>query len=314
MPRPPSFGAAVEGISGVGKTEGILRCLNCFPSPVIEHESFPRLVGPHRQVVWLSAEVPSTGKTVDLATNLMIEWDRVTGGSRFESAIGRSRPDGMRMLNEWRQVAVGHFLGILHLDEVQNFFKLPTIRRRRSGKGSDTPELSIVEDQCIKWILTLMNTWQIPLLVSGTPDGIHAITKRLSNLQRVVTSGYHAFTHFQSASEPAYREIFLPQLGRYQYVEHKLPINDALADLIIELTAGVPRLIIALWMSAHRIAFERSSNDLRIEDFRKAANSYLALAVPAVAALRSNDPVRMARYEDLVPRQSSYWAQFWDPK
>jgi hypothetical protein len=313
MPRAPAFGSAVEGLSGTGKTEACLRCLNLFPSQVFVHDKFPRLVGSSQQVVWLSVDAPSSGKASDLARGLMMEWDRTTGGNRFAEALARRKLDGMRMLDEWRQVAIANFLGILHIDEVQNFFKLSTLeQRRKRTSGSAAPQLSIVEDQCIKWILTLMNTWQIPLLLSGTPDGINAITKRLSNLERIVTSGYHPFTNFQSAKDPAYREMFLSTLGRFQYVRNKLPIDDGLADLVLELTGGVQRLIIALWIAAHRIAFERTSDDLRLEDFRVAAKTYLAPLAPAVAALRGNQPDRMARYEDLIPRDSSYWSNFWD--
>lgn len=37
--------------------------------------------------------------------------------------------------------------------------------------------------------LYLTNSGQIPLLVSGTPDGIGALTKRLSTLERITTMG-----------------------------------------------------------------------------------------------------------------------------
>ena len=101
------------------------------------------------------------------------------------------------------------------------------------------------------------------------------------------------------------------QLARYQYVATPLAVTAELAELIIHLTAGVQRLIIALWIAAHRVAFERKADDLRLEDFQKAADTYLAPIAPAVAALRSNDPKLMARYEDLIRRDDNYWSTFW---
>lgn len=307
----PAFGAAVEGISGSGKSVAIHNCLSLYPQ-VVRHKTFFRMVDGLTQVIWLSAEVPPSGRAPDLAVALMNALMRATGNTRFEKAIAGNWRNGMQMLEEWRQVATAHFLGILHLDEVQNFFKIGTLESRRKRKaGEYAPELSIVEDQCLKWILSLMNTWQIPLLVSGTPDGIGALTKRLSNTQRIVTSGYHPFKHFTEVDDPAFRKVLLPQLGVYQYVKTPLPTDDALAGLIMETTAGVPRLIIALWITAHRVALERTSDDLRLSDFRKAADTYLSPVGPAVAALRSNDPLRMARYEDLVPKDHTFWTQFW---
>lgn len=310
--RAPSFGAAAVGHSGTGKSEAISRCFRTYPSQVIQHDSFPRLVGSHLQVCYLSVNVPGSGRAVDLATDLMREFDRVTGSNRFASEIAKDRRDGMKMLDSWRQVATAHFLGALHLDEIQNLFKLATLKRRNNRTGvSEAPELSIVEDQLLKWILTLLNIWQVPLIVSGTFDGMAALTRRLSTTERIVTSGYHQFQPFESAKDSNFRTNFLPELGKYQLVQKPLPVNDELADLIIELTAGVQRIIIALWVAAQRVAFERRKGDLLLTDFKMAAATYLAPIAPAVAALRSKDPTKMSKYEDLLPRDNMFWTQFW---
>jgi hypothetical protein len=320
LPRSPASSAVVVGHSGSGKTDAIHHALDCYPSQIIVHESFPRLVEQHPQMVWQSADVPASGRSADLAENLMRTWDRTMShffpdkSARFASTLSKDRRDGQRMLNEWLQVASIHFLGLLHLDEVQNFFRIQSLenrRKRRKGADDAPLELAIIEDQLLKWILTLTNTWQIPLLLSGTPDGVGALTRRLSNTERLVTTGYHPFPIFEDATDPIFVQGFFKQLAQYQYVFKKLPASPELAALIVELTAGVPRLIIALWIAAHRVAFERDTDDLRFEDFKKAANTYLSPVGPAVAALRSKDPKLMARYEDLIPRDDGYWATFW---
>jgi hypothetical protein len=307
--RAPEFGAAVEGLSGTGKTQAVLRCLNTY-SQIFIHPNFPRLVGSHMQVIWLSVDVPASGRSSDLAAALMIAWDRATGGQRFKESLARRSRSGMVMLEEWQQVASSHFLGVLHLDEIQNLFKLSALKKRSKRSGEqDAPELSIVEDQSLKWILTLMNTWQIPLLVSGTPDGMRALTRRMSNAERLATSGYHLFRAFSPDDPTGFRNLFLEPLGQYQYIARKLSIDDDLARLILQLTAGVPRLVVALWISAQRIALERDKGNLTISDLKQAAGTYLAPVAPAVAALLSNDPKRMSRYEDLLPNEDAFWSQ-----
>jgi hypothetical protein len=317
-PRAPAMAAVAVGHSGTGKTENSLRSCGLYPQQVIVHPSFPKLDGPHHQVVWQSVDVPSSGRSEDLAANLMAKWDEIMAKhapslcGRFSATLNRERRDGQKMLDEWRQVAIGHFLGLLHLDEVQNFFKLPSLAKRRKKNGNpEDLELSIIEDQCLKWILTLTNTWQIPILLSGTPDGVGALTKRLANIQRFVTCGYHPFRQFDNPDDPAFTKGFLAQLARYQFVDKPLAVTAELAELIIRLTAGIQRLIIALWIAAHRVAFERKDDDLRLGDFQKAADTYLAPIAPAVAALRSGDPKLMARYEDLIRRDDNYWSTFW---
>lgn len=302
----PTYGAAVAGVSGSGKTQAIRRCLKAFPQ-VVQHTSFSRMINGLQQVVWLSLDVPPSGKAADLAAALMRAWKEATGTSRFDKTLSGEWRNGAQMLDEWRQVASSHFLGLLHLDEVQNFFKLPTLgSRRRRKPGEPPPELRIIEDQSLKWVLNALNEWQIPLLVSGTPDGFGALTKRLSNAERIVTSGYHDFKHFRVTSDFAFRENFLSRLAPYQFVAHPLRVTEELGDLILEKTAGVQRLIIALWIAAHRVAFERSDDDLRLDDFHVAADTFLAPVAPAVAALNSNDPSRLSLYEDLLPQDHSF--------
>jgi hypothetical protein len=321
-PRAPAMAAVVVGHSGVGKTVAIYKAFDCYGRQVIVHESFPRLKGRHYQMVHLSVDVPASGRAVDLAANLMIAWDDAVAqvladqARRFLATLAKERRDGAKMMDEWRQVAVAHFLGGLHLDEVQNFFRIPSLERRRTGKAgkaddADVPlELSIIEDQALKYVLTLANTWQIPLIVSGTPDGVGALTKRLSNVQRFVTSGYHKMSEFLSATDPFFI-AFMDTLGGFQYVVKRLSIDDEVRALVFSLTAGIQRLIVALWIAAHRVAFERREDSLRLDDFKKAAATYLAPVAPAVAALLSKDPQRMRRYEDLMPRDDGYWVTFW---
>lgn len=310
IPLPHGVAASAEGLSGVGKTQACLRSLKCFPQ-VIRHEEFPRLERGLRQVVWLSIEVPASGKSADLARALMEGWHIATGSNRFDFWLEKERiADGMRALGEWKQVAAGHFLGILHLDEIQNLFKLATLRQRKDRKG-ETPELSIVEDQVLRWLLYVINDGQFAVLVSGTPDGIGALTKRLSTLQRINTFGYHPFNPITHTPGQNLVPTFLGQLSQYQYVRQPIVMDDSLAKLIIDLSGGIQRIVVALWIAAHRVAFERKVDDLKAEDFIHAASTWLSPLAPAVAALQSKDAARMARYEDLVLRDTAFWANFW---
>jgi hypothetical protein len=104
----------------------------------------------------------------------------------------------------------------------------------------------------------------------------------------------------------------LGQLGEYQYVKHRLTVDENLARMIIDLTGGIQRVIIALWVAAHRVAFERKEDKLRLEDFAQAARTWLAPLAPAVAALHSKDAEKMSRYEDLIRRDTAFWAKFWE--
>jgi len=68
------------------------------------------------------------------------------------------------------------------------------------------------------------------------------------------------------------------------------------------------RIVIMLWIAAHRVAFDAGRDELRESDFHLAADSYLSPLKPAVEALRSDEPLKLARYEDLLPRSDPFWA------
>ena len=328
IPRAPAMASVVTGHAGTGKTQAILRALGCYPQQIIVHDNFPQLVGSHLQVTWLTVDVPASGLSTDLAANLMCAWDDAMAKyapnlpRRFEPVLAKNRRDGQKMLDEWRQVALSHFLGVLHLDEIQNFFKLATLKQRRERRSPEnTPELSIVEDKALRWILSLLNTWQIPVVISGTPDGVGAMTKRMSTTQRISTGGYHKLAPFPELSEDElsedelskneFKNLFFKQLLHYQFVQKPLKDSPEFRQLVLELTGGVPRIIIALWVAAHRVAFERREDSLRLDDFQKAAKTLLAPVMPAVAALRSGDPELMMHYDDLMPRDDAIWKSIW---
>jgi len=299
----PPLAAAIAGPSGTGKSQGALRCLrNCLGSQFHIHESFPGLCGQVKQLVYLSAEVPASGKSGDLALNLMEASKTATGTNRFDEWFTKQKvKQPLQALDEWNKWAVSNFLGILHLDEVQNFFRLQSVKQRlqRTGRSGE-PELSVHEDQSIKWLLSIVNRGQYAVLASGTNDGINALGRRFSTLSRLLSMGLHSFEPFRSADDPAFVKIFLPPLVACQLTRKKLPLTPGLARSIFHLTAGVQRIIVTLWISAQRVAFERGNDELQLEDLELASQTLLAPLAPAVAALRSGDPNRLRHYEDLI--------------
>jgi len=306
---PPAMSMSVIGTSGTGKTEAIGRNLSLYPSQVYIHEKFPQMASELPQLIFLRADVPESGRSEDLAVNLMRAFDQALDTKRFAKRIEGKRRDGPAMMDEWRDVANAHFLGVLHLDEVQNFFKIATLKQRRSiASKENRPELRVIEDGMLKSVLSMTNTWRIPLIFSGTPDGMAALSTRLSTAQRLVTCGHHVMHPIKSSEDVFFKEIFFPILCKYQWVVKPMKCTSEFASLIIELSGGIMRIVIMLWIAAHRVAFDAGRDELRESDFHLAADSYLSPLKPAVEALRSDEPLKLARYEDLLPRSDPFWA------
>lgn len=314
--RPPGKAAVEVGHSGVGKTQGILRSFECYPTQVIRHESFPKLIGPHYQMVFLSVDVPASGKLSDLARNLMVAWDNAMRlyvenyVNRFGADI-LSKDKGQAMMEEVRQVLLAHYLGVLHLDEVQNFFKLMPLKNRRKNVGEEY-ELTIVEEQCLREVLALINTWGIPIIFSGTPEGVGQLSRRFSNIQRFMSYGYHQIDRFEDWKDKEFVKL-VEQLMRYQYVKEPLTNVDEVCVLLHRLSGGISRIIVTLWFAAHRYAFMENTDALTLEIIEKAAKRFLTPIKSAIDALKSGKAEEIARYDDLINTNSDVWQSIWNP-
>lgn len=294
--------ASIFGVSGTGKSKAIERALAQYRQVVI-HEKFPGMAGPFKQVLWLKIDVPGTGKSVDLAEQLMMKLDQALGSSHFESDLTRSKKNGPQMLRAWLQKAQSHFLGVLVLDEVQNLFKLAPVRaRRKNTADSDRALMRVVDDETLKFILTLANSSGPAIVAAGTPDGMAAFNSRFSTSQRMTTVAYHFLSPIESVDDLYYSKYLLPALTKYQWLEEPMEGAAGLERALFDHAGGVPRIMINLWQLSQRCAIERRARALRLSDLETAMNTYMAPVKPAVAALKSSDPWRLKLYEDLYPR------------
>lgn len=301
--------AAVVGISGVGKSDAIEHALKLYPK-YVDHEKLPGFVSPCRQLIWLKVDAPKTGKLIDLAADLMMALDEATETEHFSEELTRRNKRGPDMFRSWIRIAAKYSLGFLVIDEIQNLFKQAPLKVRRGSQSptSNRPELRIIEDEALKHILTAQNTWGIPIMISGTPDGVEAFNTRMSTMQRLTTFGFHKFQRTPSADDPIYMKGIFPVLCKYQWVNRKLEPSDEFAELLHRLSGGVARIYTALWVSAHRYAFDGNRDELTLNDFEGGFHQYLQPLAPAVEALLSNDPKKLARYEDALPKDPTFWS------
>lgn len=299
--------ASAIGVSGVGKSVACERALARYPQ-VVEHPDFPHMVSKLRQLIWLKVNVPASGKLEHLARDLLYATYNALGEEHEEESRGWQKQRGPQLWREWERKATSAFLGVLVLDEIQNFFQLESIAKRRQRKPGDRQiELRLVEDQTLKNILTLSNEGRIAVVALGTPDGMAAFSKRFSTAQRLAQSGHHFFPNIKSPDDLFYERFLFPRLRQYVWADKPLENSDAIRAVVHRHSGGVLRIIFALWVFAHRCMWERNGATLEVSDFDLAMTKYLAPLVPAVEALTSGDPNRLSRYEDLLPSDFNFF-------
>jgi len=299
---PVQLAATGTGLSGVGKSTAIERALNLYPQ-VFTHDRFPGMATPVQQLLWLKVDVPATGKVADFVESLCMATDDALNATFTRDIFSGRRLHGATLAQRWLQKISCNFLGILVIDEAQNLFKIErkSVRSSPSRRtASARPPLRIVDDETLKLLLTLSNNSRIPTVVSSTPDGVEALNTRMSTSQRLVTAGFHRIPHFASAEDDFFRKRLFPILWEYQWLPQKLEATDGARRLLHELSGGIPRICMSLWVHAHRQAFQRDGSQLREDDFRRAAELALSPLRPAVQALLSGDVRRLSEYEDLA--------------
>jgi len=315
-PEAPTLAAYISGISGTGKSRAVQRALQYYPQ-VFTHQNFPNMKSPFNQLIWIKVDAPSSGKSSDLAYALMRETDRLLNSTHFAKYYdGSSKSlNGARLLDIWLAKAQAHLLGLLVIDEMSNFFQIETLKKRMQKNSSDQKlPLRIVDDETIKFCLNLNNTSNIPFIGIGTPDGMQAFATRLSTSERLISGGYHEFVNDKSATDSYFEKYMMNNLFKYQWFSEKLENTSELRELIYILSAGVPRIYIALWYLAHRSAYDRGASCLKKVDFIHASNHYMAPLKPAISALLSKAPNMLSNYEDLLPRDDVFWASLFAVK
>lgn len=293
--------ASVVGISGAGKSTALTRALRLKPQVVV-HERFPNLVGAVRQLLWLKIDVPASGKIRDLVESWAAAADQALGTDYLSDLQKGRRRSPESLAREWVQRMGCHFPGLLVLDEIQNLFKIE--RKERRATSGDRPSrllLRVVDDEALKMLLTLINACRFPVVVCGTPDGIDAFGTRMSTSQRLMTGGFHRMAHASSPDDVYLRQNLLPLLFEYQWLPGHLALNDEVANVMHQLSAGLPRLCSSLLIHAQRLALDAKAKALSLTHIYAAAAGPMATTQPAVRALLSRDPGRMALFEDLLP-------------
>lgn len=299
--------SAVIGPSGAGKTLAIERTLSIYHQ-VVDHEKMTGFISGFKQLLWLKIDAPDSGRLEDLLANLMEATDMALQTDYFSSTLKKDRRVTDNMKKEWAGIARKHMLGLLVIEEIQNLFKIPTLKERLKKQTVKSKHpMRIIDDNTLKFLITATNTWKLPLLVSGTNDAMAIFQNRASTTSRFITHGFHSIQTPKSSEDIDFRESIFPTLCKYQWVKKKLPNSDEFRRLVYDLTAGIPRIYINLWITAHIIAFDENRDELCFDDFKNALYKYMEPLIPAIDAMKSDDPNKLSKYEDLMPRDAGFW-------
>jgi hypothetical protein len=121
----------------------------------------------------------------------------------------------------------------------------------------------------------------------------------LRNARRGSGQGLYDFKQ-PTENDPSW-DLLLDAMWDYQWVKQPAPLSENLKRRIYDLTQGVTDFLAKLMILGQRYAIQSGREKLDEGVFEHVAATKMKLLLPAIAALRSGDIERMAKFEDLLP-------------
>jgi hypothetical protein len=224
----------VIGGSGQGKTRLICVCLSRYPQ-CIRHRFYGGREFYQMQVVWIRAEVPSTGSLRTLMYSLFSSLDEALGQPGTpESYITEHEESSVdTMILNFAKAAKNHFLGIIHIDDVQRSLEV------HSGKAM------------VKFIIQLAAALKCPVIFSATEDvmAMFEEMKKFESARRAIKEGAYYMHRALSADDPFFTLLF-GEAMKWQWTDEPIAPSDSLKKLLFNLSVGITAIFVFLHMQA----------------------------------------------------------------
>lgn len=260
----PIMGACAKGPAGMGKTKCFEMICASYPRSVQHYYESGEERYAFTQVPVLMIELHPDCSLKDLATEIF---------NKLGQAVGRD------LIQEW-QVATGsenslqstiysvcreYHLGLIILDEVQN--------ASSRGRKKSHP---------VQYLSRLMNSIGVPIIMIGT-EGIGAMLESWLALGRRFTSGIPRFAPFEPGP---YWEEFLCSVWKYRYVQEQSDPAEV-SGLVLELTGGIPDLVIKLFMFTQVRLFGMGCEKIDAAALNETADQLFYLVKDRISELRT---------------------------
>lgn len=272
---------SLVGLSGMGKTTALKSVLRLYPQ-VIRHTRYNGRDFIHTQIVWLRLDCPHDGSLSGLCRAFFQAVDAALGDNG-QTKYYTARMSISDLVQAMVQVASTYFVGALFIDELQHLKSAKT-----GGK-----------DNMLNFFVNLVNSIGIPVVFIGTNSMIDLFSDIVRNARRV--TGLGLFDFKQPPQDDVSWELLLNAMWQYQWVKQPVELSEELRRQIYYLTQGVTDILAKLMILGQRYAIQSGQEKLDGTVFKHVTSTKMKLLQPALAALRSKDPKKMRRFEDLLP-------------
>lgn len=275
------------GIPGMGKTSLVRRWSDALPKVV--HHSQHHIY----QVPVLHADAPTDGTSLKgFCYALLHELDaRIPGANYYHEYGTRGKPGAYTLLANVIRLANMHHLGMLVIDETQNF--------KKTHKSDETIMTEIV---------SAFNLLHAPILFMGTNKAYEIFETDFRGARRAVAVAlphWDRLTLTPGAGEPEEWLEFVAKLWEFQWVRIPIDLDEWMVKVLYECTQGIIAILVALFAAAQMRAMLNGSEKLTPTLIQDVYQSQFKPVHPMIKALRDNNRVALEAYQDIAPLNKS---------
>lgn len=250
--KPTASSFFIVGMSGVGKSTGMLSVLSMTPQ-VILHSNYNGRKFTKLQIVWLKLECPQDGaSTIGLCLDFFKTVDDLLGTNYYKEYGSRAR-NADEMLLFMAVVVANHHIGLLVIDEIQNL-------SRAKGGGAA---------QILNFFVKLINTLNLPVILIGTYKAIPILSSEFRLARRGSGQGDLVWDRMGFDDD---WHLYVEALWSLQYVKNECPLTTELSQALHDVSYGIPDIANKIYMAAQWRAIdtglEMITKDLLVSAYR----------------------------------------------
>jgi hypothetical protein len=272
IPSPTSSGLGIIGISGAGKSSGMMRILNMYPQ-IILHPQYEE-----KQLVWLKVDCSVTGTIKQLCIFLIQEFSEIMGDVPYNDYKYYKTDELIPVISS---LALKHHLGVLIIDEIQYLSET---------KSGGVPLM-------LNFFNTLINTIGVPVVLIGTPKAEQLFTKEFRNTKRITDQGSVSWDRLARNSSDW--DTLITYIWQYQWTLSSAIRTTQLEDALYYESQGIPDLVIKIFKQAQKRVIGNGAEFITSEVIHSVAQDEFKLLQPALQALRSGKKEEMLKYLDI---------------
>lgn len=272
---------SLVGLSGIGKTTALDSILRLYPQTIL-HKNYKNKEFIHTQIVWLKIECPFDGSLSGLCRAFFRAVDQALGVDKYVKRY-KSKGGIPEMIQRMEQIATTYFIGAIFIDELQH------LNAAKAGG----------KDNMLNFFVNLINAIGIPVVFIGTNPMVELFADVLRNARRACGLGTYDFKQ-PNEHDPAW-DLLVEAIWEYQWVNNIAPLTPVVRATLYDLTQGVTDFLAKLMILGQRYAIQSNVETLTEEVFKHVAETKMKLLRPLLAVLRSRDPKKMRKFEDLMP-------------